>query len=155
MILAADSKGSDQTAHLCRLIWAFAVPTSSKGTFLLGVAQFSMYDCDNSLKVCCWIDLQVTVTEHVCSCAPSVCGFNSVLRVCLQHFLLVSTPLRFILAECTFAIHVGDSSLQFVLSVQLAICVGNSQWWYTFIIVIGFFFIIINILFLLYFVSTL
>ena len=39
MILAADKKGPDRTAHLQSLIWAFVVRACPEGTVLLGAAH--------------------------------------------------------------------------------------------------------------------
>ena len=44
LILFADSKDPDQTAQLRSLIWIFAVGTWPKGTFSLGGAWFRLMD---------------------------------------------------------------------------------------------------------------
>ena len=48
MILLADSKGPDQTARACSLIWAFAVRTCSEGILSLGRPHFKPKMQENS-----------------------------------------------------------------------------------------------------------
>ena len=60
--IQATSKGSDQTAHMCRLVWAFA-----GGTFHIveKLILWLIWEFKNSLhtSVFCWLSLQTVWTQ--------------------------------------------------------------------------------------------